>query len=159
MSKLGIFLLVFCILEISLLVSIGGALGVVLTILWFIGSAFFGMSLLRGKLSQLKEKFSQGLQNPRNILFQEASVAVLLAAVFLILPGFFTDGVALALLLLLLVKRFTQQGSLKQTTSNANPRARRREIPIDEYPTADQEREVAKFEILPDEDDLTRKKQ
>ena len=157
MSKLGIFLLVYCILEITLLISIGGTLGVLVTILWFVASAFIGMSLLRGKLSQLKEKLSQGLQSPRNILFQEASAVVLLAAVFLILPGFFTDGLALALLLLLTLKRLLRQGSLRGTYSRPRRESRAREVPIDENPSS-KDKEMAKFEILLDEDDATGKK-
>ena len=151
MSKIGIFLLVFFVLELALLVSIGGAIGVVATILWFIASAFIGISLLKGNISRIREKFIHGVRNPRNVLFQEASVALVFAAIFLIVPGFFSVALGLAILLVVVFAKGLQKG-FSRGHETRTTKSTRREMPLEENPSEAQN-EIASFEIIPEDEE------
>lgn len=88
-------------LEIALFVIIGGQIGLWPTLAWVVGTGVAGVWLLRAELARGAVMLRQG--GGRGVALREgASVAALfraLAAVLLILPGFFTDALALALLL------------------------------------------------------------
>lgn len=84
--------------EIALFVTLGAKLGLGLTLLWVLLTAVAGVLLLRGMAvrGRLREEFREGLQDPLSPLAHRALIGV--AAVLLILPGFFTDALGLILL-------------------------------------------------------------
>lgn len=87
--------------EIGLFVTLGAKLGLWLTLAWVVLTGVLGVLLLKGMAvggrDSLRRGFQVGLQDPLSPLAQRALVGV--AAVLLILPGFFTDALGLVLLL------------------------------------------------------------
>lgn len=87
--------------EIALFVTLGAALGLWLTLAWVLLTGVAGVLLLKGLAlsggQRLREGLQEGLQDPLSPLAHKALIGV--AAVLLILPGFFTDTLGLILLL------------------------------------------------------------
>lgn len=87
--------------EIGLFVTLGAKLGLWLTLAWVVLTGVAGVLILkRLALSggqRLREGLQDGLQDPLSPLAHKALMGV--AAVLLILPGFFTDALGLLLLL------------------------------------------------------------
>ena len=87
--------------EIGLFVTLGAKLGLWLTLAWVILTGVAGVLLLQGMAlggrETLRRGFQEGLHDPLSPLAQRALLGV--AAVLLILPGFFTDALGLVLLL------------------------------------------------------------
>ncbi len=87
--------------EIALFVTLGAELGLGLTLAWVVLTGVLGVLLLRGMAlagqQGLRDGFREGLQDPLSPLAHRALIGV--AAVLLILPGFFTDTLGLLLLL------------------------------------------------------------
>lgn len=93
----GLLLLAFILvplLEIGLFIEIGGAIGALSTIALVILTAILGVSLLRLQglitLARIREKLDQG-EIPATDLAE--GLILLVAAVLLLTPGFFTDAV------------------------------------------------------------------
>jgi len=86
-------------IEIGLFVTLGGALGLWLTLAVVLGTAMLGTALLRRLGLQAAELRGQVnlLRDP--VAPVAASALLVLAALLLILPGFLTDGLGLVLLL------------------------------------------------------------
>lgn len=86
-------------IEIGLFVTIGGALGLWLTLLWVILMAGLGIILLKGVATLGPISLSRNMQEFGDPLSPLAHrLLVVLAAGFLLIPGFFTDAVGLLLL-------------------------------------------------------------
>lgn len=87
--------------EIGLFVTLGAKLGLWLTLAWVILTGVLGVMLLKGLALAgqrgLREGLQEGLHDPLSPLAHKALMGV--AAVLLILPGFFTDTLGLVLLL------------------------------------------------------------
>jgi UPF0716 protein FxsA len=87
--------------EIGLFVTLGAKLGLWLTLGWVVLTGVLGVLLLKSMAlaggETLRRGFREGLQDPLSPLAHRALVGV--AAVLLILPGFFTDALGLVLLL------------------------------------------------------------
>ncbi|MFZ1988201.1 MAG: FxsA family protein [Alphaproteobacteria bacterium] len=87
-------------IEVALFISVGGAIGVVPTILLCIASAVLGAIIVRHQglqtLGRLQERLRQG-ELPTTELAEGA--AILAAGLLLITPGFFTDTVGFVLLI------------------------------------------------------------
>lgn len=94
-------LLAWPLVEIGLFVTLGAKLGLWLTLAWVILTGALGVLLLQGLAlggrDRLRQGLQEGLQDPLSPLAHRALVGV--AAVLLILPGFFTDALGLVLLL------------------------------------------------------------
>lgn len=94
-------LLAWPLIEIGLFVTLGAKLGLWLTLAWVLLTGVLGVLLLKGTAlasrQTLQEGFREGLHDPLSPLAHRALVGV--AAVLLILPGFFTDALGLILLL------------------------------------------------------------
>ncbi|MBL9072761.1 FxsA family protein [Tabrizicola sp.] len=94
-------LLAWPLVEIALFVTLGAKLGLWLTLAWVLLTGMLGVMLLKslalGGRETLRRGFQEGLHDPLSPLAQRALVGV--AAVLLILPGFFTDTLGLILLL------------------------------------------------------------
>lgn len=109
------FILLLPIIEITLLIKVGQHAGVLATLglLFFIG--VFGMFLLRQQgfstLLRVNERIQQGGLPAQEIV---EGVVIAMGAVFLVIPGFFTDILALFCLLpptrFLLVRRLVKKG-------------------------------------------------
>lgn len=91
--------LILVVVEIALLIQLGGAIGLWLTLAWVVFTAGFGVILLKGvamlgsaTLGQKMEEF----QDPRNPVAHR--ILVVLAGILLILPGPLTDAVGILLL-------------------------------------------------------------
>lgn len=88
------------ILEIYLLLQVGGIIGAGWTILIVIGTAVLGASLLRQQglatWTRLSQSIAQG-QLPPSILVE--GIFLLLSGAFLLTPGFFTDAVGFLFLM------------------------------------------------------------
>lgn len=86
--------------EIGLFVTLGAKLGLWLTLAWVILTGVVGVLLLKGLAlggrETLQRGFQEGLHDPLSPLAHRALMGV--AAVLLILPGFFTDALGLLLL-------------------------------------------------------------
>jgi UPF0716 protein FxsA len=87
--------------EIALFVTVGGAIGLLWTLVVIAGSAVLGVWLLRSRGVRSAAEMRRGLTVVRGGgLGQLAGdVLVMLAGVLLILPGFLTDAIGLLLLL------------------------------------------------------------
>lgn len=88
------------VIEIILFVELGGAVGVWITLAIVALSAIGGVTLLRrGGVSTFRqvEAALNGKGDPGEEIFRGA--LLLLAAIFLIIPGFFSDAVGLLLLI------------------------------------------------------------
>jgi UPF0716 protein FxsA len=93
-------LLLLPIIEIAIFIKVGQTIGLLPTLALVIGAALLGGLLLRQQglsvLTQLRSNVNSGRMPGRTI----ADAMMLgLAAIFLVLPGFLSDVVALALLL------------------------------------------------------------
>ena len=86
--------LVIPIIEIYLLIQVGGIIGVGWTIFLVIATAVLGVSLLRQQglstWTRLNQSMAQG-QLPPTILVE--GILLLLSGAFLLTPGFFTDTI------------------------------------------------------------------
>lgn len=95
---MGYLFFFYCFAELWLLLTIGGELGVITTILWFLVSAIIGINLLR------LIGFQQVNQHRKNFgtmaIDDSVSTTVIkaLGAIALIIPGFFSDVTGLLLL-------------------------------------------------------------
>jgi UPF0716 protein FxsA len=95
-------LLVFALpfLEIAGFVWIGGKLGVALTLFWVLAAMVGGLLLLRRTglqaVGRLRQAMAEG-QEPGSTMLDAACFAA--AAMLLIIPGFISDALALALML------------------------------------------------------------
>lgn len=87
--------------EIGLFVTLGAKLGLWLTLAWVVLTGVAGVLILKSLALSgqrgLREGLQEGLQDPLSPLAHKALMGV--AAVLLILPGFFTDALGLLLLL------------------------------------------------------------
>ena len=104
-------------LEIALFVVIGGEIGLWATLGWVVLSAVLGVFVMR--LSAARQALAlrgglAGLRDPAQMA--AAGMLSLLGGALLILPGFFTDGVGLLLLLppvqMLLTRRLLKRGAV-----------------------------------------------
>jgi len=97
---LAIAFIVVPIVEIAVLLRVGGAIGGLETLVLVIAMAVAGASLARHQgltaMRKLQESMATGREVGRSMI---ESVLVLVAAVLMITPGFVTDGVGLLLLL------------------------------------------------------------
>ena len=88
------------IIEIYLLIQVGGIIGVGWTIFIVIGTAVLGASLLRQQglatWTRLNQSIAQG-QLPPTILIE--GIFLLLSGAFLLTPGFFTDAIGFLFLM------------------------------------------------------------
>lgn len=93
-------LLVLPIIEIAIFIKVGQTIGLLPTLALIIGAALLGALLIRMQglsvLTQLRSNVSAGRMPARTIA---DTMMIGLAAVFLVIPGFLSDIVALALLL------------------------------------------------------------
>lgn len=105
----GLFLYIYC--EISLLVSVGSAIGVLPLILLMIAISAFGLWIvkLRGlfTLASIRQQFAQG-KVPTDAVIN--SIIYAFAGILLLIPGFLSD--ILAILLLLPFSRLFIKGAL-----------------------------------------------
>ncbi|NJM84254.1 MAG: FxsA family protein [Tabrizicola sp.] len=86
-------------IEIGLFVQIGGAIGVWATLAWVLVSAAIGMLILRGIGIATALTLRQDIGRMRDPVSPLAHRAIMaLAAMLLVLPGFFTDAMGLLLL-------------------------------------------------------------
>jgi UPF0716 protein FxsA len=86
--------------EIGLFVTLGAKLGLWLTLAWVVLTGVAGVLLLKGLAlsggQRLREGLQDGLHDPLSPIAHKALMGI--AAVLLILPGFFTDALGLILL-------------------------------------------------------------
>lgn len=93
-------LLAWPLIEIALFVTIGGAIGLWLTLLVVIGTGVLGVALLRRQGLRSAERLRQQMGEMRDPLGVAGDGALrALAALLLILPGFLTDFLGAMLLL------------------------------------------------------------
>lgn len=84
-------------IEISLFVTIGSAIGLGATLLIILGSAAGGMALIRAQGGASKMREFQAQADPLSPLAHKAMLVA--AGILLILPGFLTDTLGLLLML------------------------------------------------------------
>ncbi len=95
-----VLFLAWPLIEIALFVTLGGALGLWLTLLIVLGSGMLGIALLRGHGLRTAERLRREMGALRDPMSPVADGAlVMLAALLLILPGFLTDALGLLLLI------------------------------------------------------------
>ena len=92
--------LLWPLVEIALFVTVGGAIGLLWTLVVIFGSGVLGLWLLRRGGVKSAAEMRRGLHVVRGGLGKVADeVLVMLAGVLLILPGFLTDAIGLLLLI------------------------------------------------------------
>ncbi len=95
----GLFIAV-PIIEITLFIQVGGAIGLWPTLAIVVLTAIIGTSLMRAQgimtLNRLQQSLAEGT-NPADPMAQGAMILV--AGILLLTPGFFTDAIGFALLL------------------------------------------------------------
>ncbi len=105
-AVLLVALLAFPFAEIALLIVVGRAIGVAATLALLVLAVLAGLALIRlhgfATLLRLRAALARG-EPPGQVLFEGACVAG--AGVLLIVPGFLSDGLALALLTFLPLRR------------------------------------------------------
>ena len=93
-----ILLLLFFVLEISLLISIGAEIGILLTLLEFVLSAILGLFVVRKigfrVLVQVNQGIKAGVTQPLDVM---APLLTVIAGVLLMMPGFASDFLGLLL--------------------------------------------------------------
>ncbi|MCW8826554.1 MAG: FxsA family protein [Gammaproteobacteria bacterium] len=97
-----LLLLIFILIpafEIYLLITVGGVIGAIPTILLVIGTAVVGVQLLRQQglstLARLQSSVQQG-ELPTTVMLE--GVILLLCGALLLTPGFFTDAIGFLML-------------------------------------------------------------
>ncbi|MCA3506726.1 MAG: FxsA family protein [Rhodobacter sp.] len=86
-------------IEISLCVTVGARLGLWLTLAIVIGTAVFGIWLIRSQGERAQRDLKVALQTRSNPAYALASdVLIVVAGALLVLPGFFTDVCGIVLL-------------------------------------------------------------
>lgn len=109
-----IALIAFPIAEIAVLIAVGGEIGVLATVAWLVLAAIGGIALIRvqgiATLFRVRTALDRG-EPPEEAMFHGACLVV--AGLLLIVPGFLTDLLALAIIALLplrnLVRRWLWQ--------------------------------------------------
>jgi UPF0716 family protein affecting phage T7 exclusion len=115
-----IFLVVpFLIAELILSLKVVETIGAMWSVVWIIGTIFVGITLLKnsqyaifGSLNEVS-KGKLDLQS-----FQNASMAYMLGAIFLIIPGILSDTFGIMALLYTLYLRFVAKITPERTNSN-----------------------------------------
>jgi UPF0716 protein FxsA len=113
-----LLLLILPALEIYLFIKIGAEIGALAVIVWLVGAVVLGMNILRflgaSSLLNAARKMQTG-EAPATALIDALVKAV--AAVFLVIPGFATDFMAVLLLIAplrrVLLKRWLSKFALK----------------------------------------------
>lgn len=96
MTKWGfIGLIALPVLEITLFVVIGGRIGILATLAIIFGTFFLGLAVLRRQNRTKRRPKSRA----EAVVFVAHQLLLFLAAVCLILPGFFTDMIGVLLLI------------------------------------------------------------
>ncbi len=102
MPILPLFLLIFIaipLIEIYLLIEVGGAIGALATVIAVVSTAVLGITLIRiqgfSTLQKAQHSMAQGVP-PAMEMFE--GVMLLIAALCLLMPGFFTDTIGFLLL-------------------------------------------------------------
>ncbi|MEM7400477.1 MAG: FxsA family protein [Pseudomonadota bacterium] len=116
---LMILFLVVPIIEIYLLIEVGGMIGVLPTIALVVLTAVIGASLLKSQGSETYLRFNQALSEgrmPANEILE--GVALLIGGALLLTPGFFTDAIGFICLL-----PFTRRPVVKLIINKFNPLA------------------------------------
>ena len=114
-----ILFLVIPIIEIYLLIKVGGYIGVLPTIALVVLTAVIGASLLKSQGTQTYLRFNQSLSEgrvPANEILE--GVALLIGGALLLTPGFFTDLIGFFCLL-----PFTRRPAVTFIVNRFNPMA------------------------------------
>jgi len=102
----GLFLLILILLpviEISLFIYVGGMIGPGLTIVLIIASAMLGLSIMRRQGVAVVASAQRAQAEGRAPVAEVGNgIAILLAGLLLLIPGFLTDALGLVLLLQLI---------------------------------------------------------
>lgn len=95
-----LLLLLWPLIEIALFVTVGGAIGLWLTLLVVLGTGVLGVTLLRTQGLRTADRLRAEMGRMRDPVGTAGHGALLaLAAILLILPGFLTDFLGLLLLI------------------------------------------------------------
>jgi 2-isopropylmalate synthase/UPF0716 protein FxsA len=87
-----LYFLVYIFLEVIISVNISSAIGGLVTFLEIIISGFIGVSLLMNFKSNFRENLNAVSYDCMNLKqFQNLNLFTLIGAIFMVLPGFFTD--------------------------------------------------------------------
>ncbi len=94
------FVVAWIVAEVVVFVEVARALGVLLTLLLLIGTSLFGAAIARRQRSRMWVRMSRATQSggspPINLV---DGPLLLLASVFIAIPGFLSDGLGLLLLI------------------------------------------------------------
>ena len=86
------YFLVYIFLEVLISVNISSSIGGLMTFIEIVMSAFIGVSILMNFKATLRENLSAVSYNCIDLQqFQKLNLFTLIGAIFMILPGFFTD--------------------------------------------------------------------
>lgn len=98
--RLSALFLLWPIIEIALFVTVGGAIGLLWTLVVILGTGVLGVWVMRSQGLRTADRLRREMDALRNPLVPAADGALmLLAGVLLVLPGFLTDALGILLLL------------------------------------------------------------
>lgn len=125
MRFLKLIMLAFFVLEIVLLIKIGGRIGVLATIVWLFAAVFIGVNLLRIQgvvtLTEVRAMMARG-EAPTAALANGFVMAI--AGMLFILPGFASDALALLCLMpglrQMLIRRWAPTTGARGTHPSGN---------------------------------------
>lgn len=95
-----LFILIFPLLEISVFIHAGDVIGAGPVILLTVGTAIWGMAMVRLQGMETYRKMQQSMANGETPAFEMLEgTLILLAGLMLLLPGFITDTMGILLLI------------------------------------------------------------
>ena len=117
--RLKYFTMAFLLIEVSSFIVIGHLLGLLLTLLAVAATTMLGGYLFRQQGREMALKMQKAMQaQAASGLFQNEVHLVPVAAILLIIPGFFSDLVGLVILLPP-VRRYLEHRLMKKTRTKA----------------------------------------
>jgi len=100
MNSIFVLILALPLIEIFLMIKIGGIIGAMNTVLLIVFTAIAGLFFVRiAGLNTIRSGFNQLINNKIPIYEIISGAALAVAAVLLIIPGFFTDFIGLLLII------------------------------------------------------------
>ena len=116
-----VYFLVYLFLEVLISVNISSAIGGLITFVEILFTAFIGIAILVNFRQTLVENFQAVSYHQIDLeQFQKLNLFTLLGAIFLIVPGFFTDILGLVMQFSVFTSMFVNRYNVKSKSKNHN---------------------------------------
>jgi len=116
-----VYFLVYLFLEVLISVNISSAIGGLMTFVEILFTAFIGIAILVNFRQTLVENFQAVSYHQIDLeQFQKLNLFTLIGAIFLIVPGFFTDILGLVMQFSVFTSMFVNRYNVKSKSKNHN---------------------------------------